>query len=503
MARKPNVLLLFNDHQAYYRHGWDGGVRPQRPHHERLAAEGVRFDRAYSPCPLCTPARRSLMTGLLAHNHGFLTLGIEPDEPPGESVYRRMAAAGYRLSYFGKWHTGPGIAADEGCAGFSMPGYGNPYLAPEYKEYVRSRGLDEASFDVKYVVHEGDEERKPPLGPGYRCPWKNFTPHISGVLEQDDDAHECNFVANLAIDELRRIAADEARSPFFMSVHFWGPHMPYLASQRFVDLYDPATIQPYGSFEDDLGGKPRVYRTEFNKPMSRDGRLVVPNPVPWDEWRTILRHCYAQISMVDDAGGRILDALAELGLSDDTLVIWTTDHGDALASHGGHYDKNAYLTEEVLRVPMAMRLPGQIPAGRVSSDLVSLIDIPATILDAAGTSFERPVDGASLLGLASGQPARAWRQDVMCETFGHHGERVVGRSLVTERYKYNAYRYLDADAVESELYDLRDDPYELRNLRSSANHTDVEADMIRRLRGWQERTRDVAPIAASLACAES
>ena len=493
--RKPNILYLLNDHQAYYRHGWDGGVKPARPHFERLASQGVHFERAYSACPLCVPARRTMVTGMFPHNHGFITNDDVIQARDHDLIFALLAEQGYRLYYYGKWHTGPGTAHDYGCEGFSYPGYSNPYITPEYKEYIEARGMEVASFNIEHVFYEG---RSPPSkpGPGYRLEWPNNWEHVTGVLETPDGTHESFFLANLAREKLRELARSDLDQPFFLRVDFYGPHMPYLAGPDYVAMYDPEQIQEYGSFCDDLSNKPEVHRTEFNKPFSQDGKLIVPSPLPWSEWQRVLGYCYAQITMVDAAGGMILDELERLGLAEDTLVIWTADHGDAVASHGGHFDKNAYLTEEVLRIPMAMCWPGHIPEGEVSQHLVSNLDLPVTLMDVTDASCPWPTDGRSLLDLVTkGRAAtEKWRDDLMCETYGHHGEKVVGRALVTQCYKYAVYRYLDEVKPMSELYDLEEDPYEMNNLVSDPNHCEVVEDLRRRLKAWRDRTGDTIPL---------
>ena len=163
--------------------------------------------------------------------------------------------------------------------------------------------------------------------------------------------------------------------------------------------------------------------------------------------------------MVDAAGGLVLDKLDALGLAEDTLVIWTADHGDALASHGGRFDKGSYLTEEVLRAPLAMRYPGRISPGRTTDALACGVDIAPTILDAAGSAFEREVDGESLLPLAV-EPDADGRDSLLVETYGHgFGTIELGRAVIKGRYKLIAWQN-----HESELYDLQSDPYELVNL---------------------------------------
>jgi arylsulfatase A-like enzyme len=144
-----------------------------------------------------------------------------------------------------------------------------------------------------------------------------------------------------------------------------------------------------------------------------------------------------------------------------------------------------------------MRWPERIQPNQTSQHLISLMDLPVTLLDVAGTSFNGPVDGCSLLDLTQEGRAEAgnlWRQDLMCETHGHHGERVVGRALLTDRYRYSVYKHLDVDDREEELYDLKADPYQLDNLVSNPDYQEVVAELDERLDTWRRQTGDTAPI---------
>ena len=254
-------------------------------------------------------------------------------------------------------------------------------------------------------------------------------------------------------------------------------------------MYDREQIQEYGSFRDDLANKPQSYRNISaglkGKNMSDGaGHLTVPSPIGWNVWQEVLRACYASITMVDAAGGKILSKLAELGLAENTLVVWTTDHGDALASHGGHVDKESFMTEEVFRIPMAFRWPGHIQAGVKNASLVSNIDLGPTLLAAAGTAYRGKTDGQSLLPLLTGVQAKL-RDDLLCETHGHHQYNTIGRMLVTDRYKYIA-----TQGDRHELYDLQTDPYELTNLIDDPVLESVRTDLRHRLMEWQRRTKD-------------
>ena len=246
-------------------------------------------------------------------------------------------------------------------------------------------------------------------------------------------------------------------------------------------MYDPEDIPVYGSFADSLSGKPEIYwHDPHDRLTDENGRFATPSNLGWGEWQRMIARAYAHITMVDAAGGFVLNKLDELGLSDNTLVIWTADHGDALGSHGGRFDKGSYLTEEVLRVPLAMRYPGEIPAGQTSDELACGTDIAPTILEAAGLRFEPPVDGESLLPSATGS-ADEGRQSLLVETYGHgFGTIELGRAVIKGQYKLIAYQNHN-----SELYDLEADPYELVNLYRHPLHRAAE------LYEWLQKTGDV------------
>ncbi|HNT33883.1 MAG TPA: sulfatase-like hydrolase/transferase [bacterium] len=479
MSDRPNIVFLLNDHQLHYRHGWDAGPKIQRPHFERLAAQGVEFSRSYTACPLCAPARRTMLTGLFPHRHGQIRNG--PDHPFDKQTYlEKLSDAGYRNFYYGKWHAGPGTAHDFGCEGFSYPGYNNPYTKPEYKDYLQRRGLPEPEM----LIHQNFGLTKWKPGDHYIPNMPCSFGYETGILETPDDTHEAFFLANLACDQLRHLAKDKDGRPFALRVDFWGPHQPYFPTQRFADLYRAPEIPEYPSFQSDLSDKPDVYRRGGNCPMTdQDGNIIHPNPIPWSEWQRALALCYAHVTMVDAAGGLILDALDELGLSENTLVVWTSDHGDALGCHGGRFDKGSYMPEELLRVPFAMRFPGMIPSGQVRDELVSTIDIAPTLLDAAGTGFNGSVDGESLLSIAVGG-RESWRESLMCETHGHF-EKHFARAVIVGRHKY-----VENLGQMDELYDLETDPYERTNLINNQACQETLSAVRKCLAEWRSTTAD-------------
>ncbi len=485
MTEKPNIIFLLNDHQSYYGHGeMAGGPKIQRPNFEKLAAGGIEFVRSYTACPLCSPARRTMLTGLFPHNHREIKNDTK-HRFDRETYLAKLAEAGYKNYYFGKWHAGPKTAKEQYCEGFSYPSYNNPYTKPEYKEYIKKNNLPhfqvriQRNFMIKpwaKMLNLKEGELFSPKGD-----WCNE--HATGIMTTPKETHEAFFLANLACDKLKELANTENNHPFHLRVDFWGPHQPYYATQEFLDMYKPTDIPEYPSFQDDLKNKPDIYKVDINYPISKNGKLIHPNPLPWSEWQKVLAYNYAQITLIDQAGGKILNTLEELGLAENTLIVWASDHGDALACHGGHFDKAYYMPEEMVRVPMAIRYPGRIPAGQKSEELVSNIDLAPTFLDVAGTAFNEPIDGQSLLPLCS-QQVNKWREDLMCETHGHVVSH-LGRLIVTDRYKY-----VWNDGDMDELYDLKEDPYELKNLIFDNSHAQILSDMKTRLKNWRQKTGD-------------
>ncbi len=479
MSKRPNIVLLVNDHQAYYRHGWDGGVRPLTPNFDRLAADGILFDRAYTAVPLCGPSRRTLLTGLYPHNHrNYYNYS---DAPYDHEIYLDiLAEANYRCYYFGKWHAGPGTALDFNCAGFSDTDYGNPYISPTYKDYLVRKGLPQAEhFVEQHLWNDVFRKQFPKLRDGviYRSEYAWCGEHAVGLTTTPKETHEAFFLAELACETLVELANDEDERPFHLRVDFWGPHQPFFPTAEFAKLYDPEEITDYGSLHDTLKGKPELFKHDTNRPLSSDDdHFLTPSPLSRGEWQRIIARAFAHITMIDAAGGLILNKLDKLGLTDNTIIIWTADHGDALASHGGRFDKGSYVTEEVIRVPLAARWPGTISPGQTNNDLICSIDLAPTLLEIAGTKFSAKVDGRSWLTLTTAEGA-AWRQDLMVESFGHgYGEHHIIRALLAGPYKY-IYNHGQLD----ELYNLESDPYELHNLLDTPGYKAIRDEMRDRL----------------------
>ena len=463
-----------------------GGPKIQRPNLDDFAREGVEFTRAYTACPLCGPARRTMLTGLYPHTHGEIK-NESNHKYDTELYFDRLTQQGYNLYYFGKWHAGKGVPMDFGCKGFSIPAYGNPYITERYKEYLKMKNLPYFQVKIDHSFHDPNQKFTQIIdvyenqihSPSFIM----ASEHASGPMITPKETHEAFFLSELACEQLQKIAKEGNKTPFHMRVDFWGPHQPYYATEEFFNLYDPESIPEHPNFRDNLKSKPRIYRKDVNYPTSDNGDLIYPNPLPWSIWQEVLTANYAQQSLMDEAIGNILNKLKELELAENTMVIWTSDHGDGLACHGGHFDKDAYMPEELLRIPFFIRYPGKIPQDIKIDKLISNIDVAPTILDAAGTRFSEQIHGRSILPLFKDEKSN-WREDIMCETHGHTTTH-LGRALIYDKFKY-IYNENDLD----ELYNIGEDPYELSNLINQDEHKDLLSDMKRRLKKWRKMTND-------------
>ena len=264
MARgaRPNIVWLLTDHHVFAHHYTRPGPRPVLPTYERLGREGVSFSRAYAVCPLCTPARASMLTGVYPHRHGMLMnngdCGSRLDFDPGTRLFSHfLRDAGYRCGYFGKWHCGEERGPlDFAFEGWSMLGYGHPYWTDEYAAYLEEFGLPQATVDVEW--HFGSRAL---TGAGIRLkdePNEGQRMECAGVLTTPVETHEAYFLAHLACRWIERVARDG--EPFCLRVDTWGPHQPYWVGAAYANSVAPRAIPEYPSFAAPLDDRPRAHR---------------------------------------------------------------------------------------------------------------------------------------------------------------------------------------------------------------------------------------------------
>jgi arylsulfatase A-like enzyme len=396
-----------------------------------------------------------MLTGVYPHTHGLRTNSnssklwptreISTDVP---LITQQLNDAGYRCGYSGKWHCGEELLpCHYGFEGMDVPGYGIPYAAAEYEEYLASRKLQiPHAFLAKgnKNMTAGDVPQSIQIMPGVA--W------AGGTLPGPPEACEPAFVVSHAIDLLDRYSHSrrEDGRPFFQVVSFWGPHHPYYIPEPYASMYDPNDVELWPSFRDTLEGKPNAH--------DRHRRSFYHEHVRFSEhdWRRLIAKYWGYCSFIDAEVGRLLSKLEELGMADETAVFFTTDHGDMTGAHGGLFDKGAFMYEETYHIPLITRVPGMTQPGTISGALVSNMDLASTILDVAGLTVPDEHHGRSLVPPLR-DPDVPVREELMCE---FHGLRVSyhQRMLRWQQYKY-VYNAPDID----ELYDLGDDPLELHN----------------------------------------
>ncbi|MFF5669365.1 sulfatase-like hydrolase/transferase [Streptomyces hygroscopicus] len=448
-----NLLFLMTDQHRVDTLGCYGNPHVATPNLDRLAATGTRFDRCYTPTAICTPARASLLTGQAPFRHRLLAnyernVGYLEDLREDAFTFpRALAERDYQLGLVGKWHVGTHRnAASHGFDGPDLPGWHNPVDHPDYLAYLEERGLP------RYRITDPVRGTTPNGNPG------NL---LAARLQQPVEATFEYYLATRTIEQLDRYAADGR--PFYLATHFFGPHLPYLLPDAYYDRYDPGLVELPPSIAETFEGKPPVQRN-YSAHWTFD-------TMPIEVTRKLIAVYWGYVTLIDEQIGRILTRLDELGLTDDTSVFFTADHGEFTGAHRLH-DKGPAMYEDIYRIPGIIRVPGQEP--RVRREFVSLTDCTATILELAGCDPSPATDSRSLLPLVRGEHPD-WPKELLAEFHGHHFP-YPQRMLREDRYKL----VVNPESV-NELYDLDADPHELSNRYEHPELAGVRRRMMRRL----------------------
>ena len=417
------------------------------PRMDRLAAEGVVFENAYSPCPICLPARMSLMTGRYASRVGcYDNASILPADQP--TLCHHLAIAGYETALSGKMH----FAGPDQLHGFERRLTTDIY--PSDMQWLPSRPEnlapgDYSSLHVTRMVHDY-------LSAGPRQ-W-------SMELNYDEEvqARALEFLRDRRADSAPTRQLDSARPddrPFFLCVSFHHPHDPFHAPRRLWELYENAEI--------DLPEyPPDVYVCA--PPMDRmlnafHGLHTVDLGDP-TTLRNLRRAYLALTTYIDEKVGQLLDTLDECGLDEDTIVLFLSDHGDMLGERLMIQKRTFY--EHSARIPLIVRVPGRFTAGSRVPEPVSMLDRPATILELTGQDpASAEMDGASLVSLMDGHRDSA--RAIFAE---YHGEGVLMTNAMVRRGRY---KLMESNGFPVRLYDLESDPGEWDDLAGDPAHAAV------------------------------
>lgn len=455
MNDQPNIILFFTDQLRQDALGCYGNGICKTPNLDRLASAGVIFNHAYTTSPVCSPSRASLMSGQYPHNHGvMINTHIAPAWTGGLdetkiTFSRLLKEKGYTLDYLGKWHV-------------------NQNLSPEHFGFDQYNDGDGSSYFIQKMKKKKPETER----------WIEF-PRGKWLASASADYAKENDYTWALTDGLIGTIEERCRQnkPFFIRMDTPAPHHPNVIPEPYASRYDPESIPPWENFAETFNNKPAGHlrkHTEWNL-MEKD----------WSWWSEVVAKYYGDVSLIDDCVGRVLKTIKDRGLEDNTIFIFSTDHGDALGSHK-HFEKAGTMYDEIFKIPLIIRGPSKWVKSRLSHEFVRLMDLMPTMVDWAGGDLPINLDAISMMTLLAGDISPIWPDSVYTE---HHGE-VWGyqtqRMVRTLDWKY-VYCPHDMD----ELYDLSNDPFEMRNLINDSKQKEILDEMRARLIGWSDATNDM------------
>lgn len=442
--KKKNILLFMTDEHMLEGVSCYGETPCQTPNIDALARRGMLFRNVYTACPVCAPARASLITGQHIHRHGvtanLLEMGCGDSRlaDGAELLPRKLQAQGYRCGYNGKWHISEGILPTQlGFIGYDYPGHGSGgHFYPDYQEYVRSLG-----YEWKILPHKKDGEKVT----GY------------GITAFPAEATVSYYLASNTIRLIDRLAKTDA--PFFVWHNDWGPHGEHWVPQEYYDRYRDVQIPRWKNFD---------WQSENPyHPVAQMSGVPHWQKLGWESYEEVLKHYYAFCTLIDDQVGRIVRHLEELDLLKDTVIVFMADHGETLGKHGGITNKGWSHFEEIQRIPLIISDPSGVSGGETDA-LVSLLDVYPTICEYAGADHSNS-QGRSLISFIKGRGKEIqWRDSVFVEFFGLSD---CATNMVTCRHKNWKYGWTCSN--KDELYDLSSDPYETKNLIGDPSYAEI------------------------------
>ena len=437
-ARRPNILWICTDQQRYVTIGALGNKHVRTPNIDKLAEAGVAFTHAHCTSPICTPSRANFLTGMYASTvHGCIN-GNEKWDDAAPLITRTLADVGYDCGLSGKLHLAGAKGRieprpDDGYRVFHWSHHPSDDWPQghDYADWLRGKGHDYRSLKKKH----------------------GFIPAR---------LHQTTWCADIAIDFIR----EKRDGPWLFSYNCFDPHPAFDAPQEYLERYDVDSLPGPLFRESDIPAQRKLGRINFQTEPT--------DPKEFNGKRHQAKY-WAQIDLIDENVGRMLDALDETGQRDNTIVIFTSDHGDMLGDHGLRA-KGCRFYEGLVRVPLIMSWPGHFKAGLRSNALVELTDIVPTLLETAGLAIPETMHGRSLLPLLTGTAdPHHHREFVRCEFYKVlPGEPSYATMIRNRRYKLVCYHGYGL----GELFDLENDPGEFTNLWDDPKHADLRFELI-------------------------
>ena len=520
MPKHTNLVFIFSDQQRYDTMACYGNDWIKTPNLNALSEESFIFERAYVSQPVCTPARATIVTGLYPHNSSPMNVIALTAEHKSIAEY---LPEGYATAWYGKWHLGNDQRAQHGFEHWVT--YEDDYsafvdmegepLKSDYHNYLVAKGYEPDSYRAQTL-------RNVPPGVLRNIPdnWKVFSNEQRSTFPAEDK------MAHFLGREAANFITEHGDEPFVLYVSTFEPHSPF--NGPYNDLYDPASLPTGPAFlKKPLGGAlisrlradAHLQLLEHGPSSSHDGHLDGDsdfNDISSEYgWRQLRARYFANVTLVDDMVGMITDALKEQGIFDDTVIAFTSEHGEMVGDHG--FTQKMSMYEESSRVPLIVRAPAISTDKTVIGGNVSHVDLVPTLLDLLGCDVPDSVDGKSVAkvmedkgNLRNNEVYIEWNgigwidtgisedgaMGVIVQGKGAHGTPEMGtmyqapwRTIVQNDWKLNL-----CATDQCELYNLREDPHEMNNLYDHPDHRDVVRLLSTKIRAWQFRTRDDAPL---------
>ena len=488
MPPQPNILVIMTDQQKATASHLYGNTFCQTPSMERLANEGVLFEHAFTPHPLCVPARVSFWTGQYPHAHGARR--NETWMPPGAPhAFRLWKAAGYHCGLIGKNHC---FEQADDLALFDTwceIGHGGLPDDPATRGMPWCRPLD--GVRAAHAVRRKMPQQSPIIS--YAVTDFPLEDYSTGLVT----AQTVRF-----LEERKR----RQEGPFALWVSYPDPHTPFEAPAQYAGLFPPDKVDlpPRRDNEFEDGSAP-----ERNQVLHRI--LGIDND-PLEDLYGVVGVYHGMVRFIDDGLGRILDTLDSLGLREETIVVFCSDHGDLMGEHR-MVNKGGLFYDALTRVPLIVSWPGQIPQGIRDESLVNLIDILPTLFQLQDAAIPRAMQGQPLPTVtnattrdaafseygAGGPPFCLTDLEALSVSKGRRAlieslrwrEAEGRRKMVrTRRWKY----VHDPMGDKDELYDMTNDPWEMKNVAADSQHEDILSELRLRLADWSIQTEDARPV---------
>ncbi|MBS4206891.1 sulfatase-like hydrolase/transferase [Bacillus sp. FJAT-50079] len=495
--KKPNVLLITSDQQHF---NTIGAFNPeiQTPNLDRLVREGTMFERAYCPNPTCTPTRASIITGTYPSQHGAWTLGtklLEDRLTVGEVFQQHN----YRTALIGKAHFQQTKDHEDYPSIESYPllsdleywkTFNKPFYGFETVELARNH-TNEHLVGQHYALWM-EEKGCTNWRDYFLAPTGNMDPEEKYTWAIPEKYHYNTWIAERTNALLEQYVENDEN--FFLWSSFFDPHPPYLVPEPWDKMYDPDQLTiPKGKDGEHNQNPPHFQLTQEENPdfssYQETGFGIHgyhTHKVNEEDHKKLTATYYGMISMMDKYIGEILNKLDALGIADNTIIVFTSDHGHFFGQHGLQY-KGGFHYEDLIKVPFIVRYPQQVPAGNVSEAMQSLVDLAPTFLSMTGISIPYQMTGVDQTDVWKGE-VRQVRDHIICE-FRHEPTTIHQKTYVNDRYKLTVYY----NQTYGELFDLKADSKECHNLWNHPEYQSIKMELLLKY-AWAELGKEPMPM---------